>query len=86
MRLGYIIGLIALISKLVQLKQAADLHTLSFTQYIAYQVIKDGYLLEHISNIRKLYQHRCQFMLQQLEKYMPKQYIGISQKVECLFG
>lgn len=72
MRLGYIIGPTALISKLVQLKQAADLHTPSFTQYIAYEVIKDGYLLEHIPNIRKLYQHRCQFMLQQLEKYMPK--------------
>lgn len=71
MRLGYVVGPADFISKLVQLKQAADLHTPSYTQHIAYQVIKDGYLASHIPKIRELYKNRCQFMLEQLEKYMP---------------
>lgn len=71
MRLGYVVGPVEFIRKLVQLKQAADLHTPSYTQHIAYQVIKDGYLNTHIPTIRELYKSRCQFMLAQLEKYMP---------------
>jgi len=71
MRLGYVIGPTDFISKLVQLKQAADLHTPSYTQHIAYRVIKDGYLGDHIPKIRELYKKRCQFMLEQLAKYMP---------------
>lgn len=72
MRLGYVVGPADFIRKLVQLKQAADLHTPSYTQHIAYHVIKDGYLGDHIPKIRELYKTRCQFMLEQLEKYMPK--------------
>lgn len=72
MRLGYVVGPVEFIRKLVQLKQAADLHTPSYTQHIAYQVIKDGYLGSHIPKIRELYKTRCQFMLAQLDKYMPK--------------
>lgn len=72
MRLGYVVGPIPFIQKLVQIKQAADLHTPSYTQHIAYHVIKDGYLDLHIPKIRQLYKTRCQFMLNQLEKYMPK--------------
>lgn len=71
MRLGYVVGPVEFIRKLVQLKQAADLHTPSYTQHIAYQVIKDGYLNTHIPTIRELYKSRCQFMLAQLKKYMP---------------
>ncbi|RKS85107.1 2-aminoadipate transaminase [Orbus hercynius] len=72
MRLGYVVGPESFIRKLVQLKQAADLHTPSYTQHIAYQVVKEGYLASHIPTIRELYKTRCEFMLTQLEKYMPK--------------
>ncbi|WP_392551944.1 PLP-dependent aminotransferase family protein [Orbus wheelerorum] len=72
MRLGYVVGPADFIRKLVQLKQAADLHTPSYTQHIAYQVVKDGYLGDHIPKIRELYKKRCEFMLEQLAKYMPK--------------
>lgn len=72
MRLGYMVGPKEIIRKLVQLKQAADLHTPSYTQHIAYHAIKDGYLQQHIPHIRELYKTRCQFMLKQLEKYMPE--------------
>lgn len=72
MRLGYLIGPKQVISKLVQLKQSADLHTPSYTQYIAYNVIKDGFLDEHIPKIREIYKTRCHFMLEMLDKYMPE--------------
>ncbi|XKM14146.1 PLP-dependent aminotransferase family protein [Orbaceae bacterium ac157xtp] len=71
MRLGYVIAPPEFIRKLVQLKQATDLHTPSLTQYIAYYVVKDGFMNAHIPKIRELYKSRCEFMLAQLEKYMP---------------
>ncbi|MCO6524202.1 MAG: PLP-dependent aminotransferase family protein [Candidatus Schmidhempelia sp.] len=71
LRLGYIVANEKLINKLVQLKQAADLHTPSLTQRIAYYVIKEGFLDSHIPTIRELYRRRCQAMLNALQKYMP---------------
>lgn len=71
LRLGYIVASETLINKLVQLKQAADLHTPSLTQRIAYQVIKDGFLEKHIPTIRTLYAKRCNAMVDALIKYMP---------------
>lgn len=73
LRLGYIVAPEELINKLVQLKQAADLHTPSLTQRIAYHSIKDGFLEQHIPVIRKLYANRCHFMVDALTKYMPKE-------------
>lgn len=71
LRLGYVIASEVFINKLVQLKQAADLHTPSLTQRIAYHVVKDGFLETHIPKIRQLYSSRCQFMLDALARYMP---------------
>lgn len=72
LRLGYIVASEVFINKLVQLKQAADLHTPSLTQRIAYQVVKDGFLEKHIPTIRELYSTRCEYMINALNKYMPK--------------
>lgn len=71
LRLGYIVAQEEFINKLVQLKQAADLHTPSLTQRIAYEVVKEGFLDQHIPTIRQLYASRCNFMLEALKKYMP---------------
>jgi 2-aminoadipate transaminase len=71
LRLGFIIGPRAVIAKLVQAKQAADLHTPSLTQRIAYEVVKDGFLDTHIPSIRTLYAAQAKAMLASLEKHMP---------------
>lgn len=71
LRLGFIIGPKAVIAKLVQAKQAADLHTPSLTQRIAYEVVKDGFLDTHIPSIRTLYAAQAQAMLASLKKHMP---------------
>ena len=71
LRLGFIIGPQAVIAKLVQAKQAADLHTPSLTQRIAYEVVKDGFLDTHIPSIRTLYAAQANAMLASLAKHMP---------------
>ena len=55
LRLGYVIAPEALYPKLLQAKQAADLHTPSFNQRLVYETIKDGFLTKHIPNIRARY-------------------------------
>ena len=57
--------------KLVQAKQAADLHTPSFTQRIVYETVKDGFLDTHIPTIRALYGERCKVMLDAMKEHFP---------------
>jgi 2-aminoadipate transaminase len=71
LRIGYVIAPEELHYKLVQAKQATDLHTPSLTQQIAYEVIKDGFLDTHIPKIRTLYRDQCQTMLDALTACMP---------------
>jgi 2-aminoadipate transaminase len=71
LRVGYLIAPQALHRKLVQAKQAADLHTPSFTQRIVYETIKDGFLDDHIPTIRSLYAQRCQAMLKAMAEHFP---------------
>lgn len=73
MRVGYVIAPDEVYKKLVQAKQAADLHTPSFTQRIVYEVIKDGFLDTHIPTIRDLYGKQCHAMLEALHQYFPNQ-------------
>ena len=63
LRVGYIIAPEDLHFKLVQAKQATDLHTPSFTQRIVYEVVKDGFLDTHIPKVRALYRDQCEAML-----------------------
>ncbi len=71
LRLGWIVAPPDVISKFVQLKQGADLHTSTFTQVIAYEVAKDGFLDEHVKLIRKVYRERRDVMLESLKRYFP---------------
>ncbi len=71
LRVGYVIAPPALLRKLVQAKQAADLHTPSFTQRIVHEAVKDGFLDQHIPKIRSLYAERCQAMLEALDAHFP---------------
>src|SRR5574337_817431 len=50
-RLGWIVAPPDVITKLVQLKQGADLHTSTFTQIIAYEVARRGFLDEHVRRL-----------------------------------
>ena len=71
LRLGYVIAPPALRGKLVQAKQATDLHTATLAQMAVYEVIKDGFLDTHIPTIRALYRDQCAAMLAALTRHMP---------------
>ncbi len=71
LRLGYLIAPEALHGKLVQAKQAADLHTPSFSQRIVYEALQGDFLDRHIPEIRKLYANQCELMLSALDRYFP---------------
>ena len=71
MRVGYTIAPEELHFKLVQAKQATDLHTPSLTQRIVHEVVKDGFLDTHIPKIRALYRDQCAAMLASLQQHMP---------------
>ncbi|HEY5002687.1 MAG TPA: PLP-dependent aminotransferase family protein, partial [Ktedonobacteraceae bacterium] len=73
MRLGWVIAPAQVISKLVQAKQGVDLHTSTFTQMIAYELLKDGFLDEHVHLIRRVYQERRDAMLAAMEEYFPEE-------------
>jgi 2-aminoadipate transaminase len=72
LRLGYVIAPLELRAKLVQAKQATDLHTATLSQMAVYDVVKDGFLDTHIPEIRKLYRSQCECMLAALERHMPE--------------
>ncbi len=71
LRLGFVIAPEELHGKLVQAKQAADLHTPSFSQRIVYEAVQDGFLDAHIPTIRTLNAHHSQLMLAALERSFP---------------
>ena len=70
LRLGYVVAPKALYPKLLQAKQAADLHTPSFNQRIVAEVLKDGFIERHVPTIRALYKQQCNAMLAALDREM----------------
>jgi 2-aminoadipate transaminase len=70
-RLGYIIAPKELYPKLLQAKQAADLHTPGFNQRVVYEVIKNGFLDEHVPKIRARYKANRDAMATALKQHLP---------------
>ena len=70
-RLGYECAPLPLVRRLEMAKQAADLHTAQLTQMVVHEVIKDGFLDQHIPTIRKLYGDQCQVMLDAMTEHFP---------------
>jgi 2-aminoadipate transaminase len=71
LRLGFIVAPKAVYPKLLQAKQAADLHSPGFNQRMITEVMKDGFLDRHIPTIRALYKGQRDAMLAALKKDMP---------------
>jgi 2-aminoadipate transaminase len=70
LRLGYLIAPSAIFPKLLQAKQAADLHSPSFNQRIVSEVLRDGFLDRHVPTIRALYKSQRDAMLAALAREM----------------
>ena len=70
LRLGFLIAPKALYPKLLQAKQAADLHTPSFNQRMVAEVLKDNFLEHHVPTIRALYKSQRDAMLEALDTHL----------------
>ncbi|HZF79814.1 MAG TPA: PLP-dependent aminotransferase family protein [Rubrivivax sp.] len=70
LRLGYLIAPKPLYPKLLQAKQAADLHTPGFNQRVVHEVIKGGFLDRHVPTIRARYKAQRDAMQAALDKHM----------------
>ncbi len=70
LRLGYLVAPKALYPKLLQAKQAADLHTPSFNQRMVAEVLKGDFLDSHVPTIRALYKSQRDAMLAALDKHL----------------
>jgi 2-aminoadipate transaminase len=73
LRLAWVVAPEQVIRRLVMAKQAADLHTASFNQYVAYEVAKGGFLDEHVNVIRATYRERRDTMLEMMEEMFPSE-------------
>ena len=71
LRMGFIVAPKGIYPKLLQAKQAADLHSPGFNQRMITEVMKDGFLDRHIPTIRALYKSQRDAMLAALAKDMP---------------
>ena len=70
LRVGFLVAPKAIYPKLLQAKQAADLHTPGFNQRVVAEVIRDGFLDRHVPTIRALYKQQRDTMLDALEREM----------------
>lgn len=70
LRLGFLVAPKAIYPKLLQAKQAVDLHTPIFTQRMVSAVMKDGFLDRHVPTIRALYKQQRDAMVNALQRDM----------------
>lgn len=73
LRVGWICAPVDALGVIERAKQAADLHSTTFTQYVIYEFLKRGYLEEHIELIKHSYAERRDVMLKALKEYFPAQ-------------
>ncbi|MDY6786576.1 MAG: PLP-dependent aminotransferase family protein [candidate division WOR-3 bacterium] len=71
-RLGWAIGPEEIIDKFVVAKQAKDLCTPPFNQYITAEFLKRGLLSETVKKTIEIYREKNELMLQLLDEKMPK--------------
>ena len=72
MRLGYAIADKEIIKMLETAKQASDLHSNIFGQYLIADYLLNNDLDKHIEKIKKLYKTQANAMISAMEEYFPK--------------
>ncbi len=72
MRLGYIIANKEIIKMLETAKQASDLHSNIFGQYLISDYLYNNDLDKHIEKIKALYKSQATAMVSAMEEYFPK--------------
>ncbi|RKX24121.1 MAG: aminotransferase [Candidatus Zixiibacteriota bacterium] len=71
-RIGWINAPDAAVAYFEKVKQSADLHTSTLTQYIIFEFLKQGLLDEHIENIKENYRAKRELMIKTMEETFPE--------------
>ncbi|MFT3812521.1 MAG: PLP-dependent aminotransferase family protein [Acidovorax sp.] len=85
LRLGFLVAPKAIYPKLLQAKQAVDLHTPIFTQRMVAAVMKDGFLGRHVPTIRALYKQQRDAMVAALEREMQGLHVEFTRPAGGMF-
>lgn len=70
-RIAWVVAPEDVIFRMVQAKQGSDLHTSTFSQVVAYETARNGFVEEHVQEIRRVYRERRDLMLGLLEELFP---------------
>jgi 2-aminoadipate transaminase len=73
LRVGWVAAPLLVIDRLVAAKQSTDLHTSTLVQSIIYEVVRDGFLEDHIARLRTAYRERRDTMLAAMTAYFPEE-------------
>lgn len=72
LRLGWIVAPTTVVQRAVMAKQGMDLHTSTFAQMVAYEVLsQEGFPKAHVRRIRQVYMERRDVMLAAMARYFP---------------
>ncbi len=71
LRVGYLVAPASVYGKLLQAKQAADLHTPSLNQRVVFEAVKNGLLDRHLPAVRAAYRLRRDAMQEALARHLP---------------
>jgi 2-aminoadipate transaminase len=69
MRIALAIAPKPIIDKFVIAKQVSDIHSSLWSQRVMAKFLQDYDIDEHIRGLRKLYKHKCDLMIGEMEKY-----------------
>jgi 2-aminoadipate transaminase len=70
-RLGWVAPPEKLFDKLLIAKQASDLHTCNFTQYVILDFLTNNKVEDHLKKIRNAYGNQCRAMIEAIERDFP---------------
>jgi 2-aminoadipate transaminase len=70
-RVGWVVAPEQVVDRMVRAKQAADLHTSTFSQLIAIELIRQGVLEKHLPGLIETYRERRDAMLAAMEQFFP---------------
>ncbi len=71
LRIGWICAPVSAIAIIEKAKQAVDLHSSTFSQFIAAEFLKRGFLDPHIERIREAYALKRDTMIAAMKEYFP---------------
>ena len=85
MRVGFVIAPNEIATKMTVAKQVEDVHTNLFFQMLCHKYMTTCDLDAHIAKINDLYRHKCNLMLECIDKYIPADKVTFTRPEGGLF-